>query len=169
MEKNLVLVGMMGVGKSSVGKILAKSLKIKFVDIDKLIEKKQKMKIRNIFELKGEKFFRNEEEIVCKEYLQKTKSVIALGGGAFMNKNIRSAIFSNSISIWLDVSIKTLNLRLNKNFKRPLLKQQNNKEILEKLYDKRKTVYNLAKYKIDCNKMKINDVVKKIIKIYEKY
>ena len=94
---------MMGVGKSTMGKIVAKKLGLKFIDTDLNIEKKCSMKVWEIFTIKGEDFFRNEEEKEVLECLKKNKSVIALGGGAFMNKNIRDSILKNSVSFWLDL------------------------------------------------------------------
>ena len=85
MRKNLVLLGMMGVGKTTVGKIVAKKQNLEFIDTDKNIEEKCSMKISEIFEKKGEKFFRIEEEKESLKSLKKNNCVIALGGGAFIN------------------------------------------------------------------------------------
>tara|TARA_B100000959_G_scaffold283282_1_gene351793 strand:- start:2108 stop:2635 length:528 start_codon:yes stop_codon:yes gene_type:complete len=168
-KKNLVLLGMMGVGKSTLGKIVAKKLNLKFVDTDLNIEKNCSMKIWEIFENKGEDFFRNEEEKEVLECLKKNKTVIALGGGAFMNKNIRDFILKNSLSFWLDLNLKTINKRVNWNKKRPLLNQKNTEEIINKLYFERKNIYKLAKYKINCNRLKKEVIAKKIIFYYENY
>ena len=97
MKKNLVLLGMMAVGKSTLGKIVAKKQNLEFIDIDLIIEKKNVMRIDEIFEKKGEKSFRAEEEKVVLKSLEKNNCVIALGGGAFMNKNIRSNILLKEI------------------------------------------------------------------------
>jgi len=168
-KKNLVLLGMMGVGKSTLGKIVAKKLNLKFVDTDLNIEKKWSMKISEIFENKGEDFFRTEEEKEVLECLKKNKIVLALGGGAFMNKNIRSLILKNSLSFWLDLNLKTITQRIKWNKKRPLLKHQNTQEIIKKLYSERKSIYKLAKYKVNCDKMTKEEIVKKIIFFYENY
>ena len=169
MEKNLVLLGMMGVGKSTLGKIVAKKLNLKFVDTDLNIEKKWSMKISEIFENKGEDFFRIEEEKEVLECLKKNKIVLALGGGAFMNKNIRNLILKNSLSFWLDLNLKTVNERVKWNKKRPLLNHQNTEEIIKKLYSERKNIYKLAQYKINCDKMPKGKIVEKIIFFYENY
>ena len=160
---------MMGVGKSALGRIVAKKLNLEFVDTDLNIEKKYSMKIRKIFENKGEKFFRLEEEKEVLECLKKNKTVIALGGGAFMNKNIRNSILKNSLSFWLDLNLKIINKRIKWNNKRPLLKQEDSEEIIKKLYSERKNIYKLAKYKINCNNLAKEDFVKKIIFFYENY
>ena len=160
---------MMGVGKSTLGKIVAKKLNLKFVDIDLNIEKKWSMKIWEIFEIKGENFFRIEEEKEVLACLKKNKTVLALGGGAFMNKSIRNSVLKNSISFWLDLNLKTITLRVKWNKKRPLLNQQNAEEIIKKLYLKRKNIYKLAKYKINCNKMSKDEITEKIIFYYESH
>ena len=160
---------MMGVGKSTLGKIVAKKLNLKFVDTDLNIEKKCSMKIWEIFENMGEDFFRIEEEKEVLECLKKNKIVLALGGGAFMNKSIRDLILKNSLSFWLDLNLKTITQRVKWNKKRPLLKQQNVEEIIKKLYSKRKNIYKLAKYKINCNKMTKEEIAEKIIFYYENH
>ena len=169
MKKNLVLLGMMGVGKTTLGKIVAKNQGLEFVDIDSNIEKNNTMKIREIFEKRGEIFFRMEEKKEVLKSLKKSDCVIALGGGAFMNKIIRKAILKNAISIWLDIKISTLNKRTMWNQKRPLLNKNNNQKKLSELYFERKNIYKLANQKIECDKLSKNDIVKKITEIYEKY
>ena len=169
MKKNLVLLGMMAVGKTTLGKIVAKKQKLKFIDIDASIEKKNSMTIKEIFKKKGEKFFRMEEANEILKSLEKNKCVIALGGGAFMNKTVRENILKNAISIWLNVDIKTLNKRVKWNQKRPLLKAEINQKKLEELYDERKDIYKLANHKIVCDKLSKENIVRKIIALYEKY
>jgi len=165
--KNLVLLGMMGVGKSAMGKMIAKKLNLKFVDTDLNIEKKCSMKISEIFKNKGENFFRIQEEKEVIECLKKNKSVIALGGGAFMNDNIRSSVLKNSISFWLDLNLKTINKRIKWNKKRPLLKVENKEEVIKKLYSERKKIYKQAEYTINCDKLKKEEIIEKIIFFYE--
>ena len=160
---------MMGVGKSTLGKIVAKKLNLKFIDIDLNIEKKWSMKIWEIFKIKGENFFRIEEEKEVLECLKKNKTVLALGGGAFMDKSIRNSVLKNSLSFWLDLNLKAITRRVKWNKKRPLLNQQNAEEIIKKLYLKRKDIYKLANYKINCNKMTKREIVEKIIFYYEAY
>ena len=160
---------MMGSGKSTVGKMLAKALKLKFMDIDHLIEKNEKLTIEQIFKNKGEDFFRIEEEKETLECLKKDKTVIALGGGAFMNKNIRYLILKNSLSFWLDLKLKTINKRVKWNKKRPLLNQKKTEEIIKKLYSERRDIYKLAKYKINCNRLTKEAIANKIIFFYENY
>ena len=144
MKKNLVLLGMMGVGKSTIGKIVAKHQGLDFIDTDSNIEEKCAMKISEIFRKKGEEFFRSEEEKVVLESINKNNCVIALGGGAFMKKTVRDKILKDSVSIWLDTNLKTLNRRIKWNKKRPLLIGNDVKTTINKLYAERKNIYKLA-------------------------
>ena len=169
MKKNLVLLGMMAVGKTTLGKIVAKKQELKFIDIDASIEKKNSMTIKEIFKKKGEKFFRMEEENEILKSLEKNNCVIALGGGAFMNKTVRENILKNAISIWLNVDITTLNKRVQWNQKRPLLKKENSQKKITELYAERKDIYKLANHKIACDNLTKEDIAEKIIALYEKY
>ena len=160
---------MMAVGKTTLGKIVAKKQKLEFIDIDLNVEKKNSMTISEIFKKKGEKFFRMEEEKEVLKFMEKNNCVIALGGGAFINKTIRENILKNAISIWLDVDIKSLNKRIKWNQKRPLLKKENNQKKLYELYYERKNIYKLANHKITCGKLSKKNIAEKIISLYEKY
>lgn len=159
----------MAVGKTTLGKIVAKNKKMDFVDTDSGIENMLSMKISEIFKKKGEDFFRAEEEKIVLKLLEKNNCVIALGGGVFINKKLREIILKNSVSFWLDVSTKILNKRVKWNKKRPLLKKINNQKKLDEIYAKRKNIYKLADYKIVCDKLDKKLLVKKIIKLYEKH
>jgi len=153
-KKNLVLLGMMGVGKSTIGKIVAKKQDLKFIDTDLNIEKKGSMSISEIFKTKGEKFFRLLEEKEVLESLEKSKCVIALGGGAFMKKNVRDKILKDSVSVWLDINLKILNKRVKWSKKRPLLNEKNIQVKINKLYAERKNIYKLANHRINCNNLR---------------
>ena len=124
MKKSLVLTGMMGAGKSTIGRLIAKKLKVKFVDVDKIIEKNQKKSIKKIFEDRGEKYFRKLEEKITSKVLKSKKVVIALGGGAFMNNEIREKVLKSCISFWLKIDLEKL-MRRYKNNRRPLLNKKN--------------------------------------------
>jgi len=158
---------MMGVGKSTVGKELSKKLGYKFIDMDNLIEKKENMTITKIFRVKGENYFRKIEENLTLNTLKDKKVVISLGGGAFLNPRIRKEVLKTTISFWLNVSIKSLLLRVSRNKKRPLI-EGNYKKKMTDIYSKRKDTYKLANYKIDCDNLKKFEVVKKILILYEK-
>ena len=166
-KKNLVLLGMMGAGKTRIGKYVAKKLKVNFFDIDYLIEKKNKTKIATIFKSKGEAFFRKEEESVTLKYLNKEKSLISLGGGGFINDNIRKKVLSECTSVWLNINFETIYSRLVNSKKRPLILEKDKKSI-EKIFIKRKKIYSLANHEIICNNLNVDQIVKKIIKLYEK-
>ena len=157
----------MAVGKTTFGKIVAKTQNLEFIDTDTIIENKNSMAIKDIFKKKGEKFFRIEEEKEVLECLKKNKTVLALGGGAFISRSIRNSVLKNSLSFWLDLNLKAITRRVEWNKKRPLLNQQNAEEIIKKLYSKRKNIYKLANYKINCNKMTKDEIAKKIIFYYE--
>ena len=167
MKKNLILLGMMGVGKSTLGKMVAKKLGLTFIDTDINIEEKCSMKISEIFKKKGEKFFRIEEEKEALKSLKKNNCVIALGGGAFLNKTVRNFILKDAISIWLDANLKILNKRIRWNNKRPLVDIKNSQKKINELYAQRKNIYKLANYKINCNNADKKSILEKIIICYE--
>ena len=167
MNKNLVLTGMMGVGKSTIGRILAKRLKIKFIDVDKIIEKNERKTIKQIFEENGEKYFRKLEKKITLKLLKNKKTVVALGGGAFINNEIRLKVLKTSVSIWLKVSLDKLYNRYRRNDKRPLLnKKELNKEVRD-IYLARKKIYSLADFKINCDNISKDKIVEKILDFYE--
>ena len=126
------------------------------------------MKITEIFKKKGEKFFRKEEEKEVLKSLKKSNCVLALGGGAFINENVRNYILKNALSVWLDVSLETLNKRIKSNKKRPLLDKENNKKKINDLYAQRKDIYKLANHRIDCTNLTKQNIARKIITFYEK-
>ena len=167
-KQNLVFLGMMGSGKSSIGSIVSKKLNINFIDIDKEIEKKLGTTISKIFENKGEKYFREIEEITTLKLLKNSKVVISLGGGAFLNNRIKKEILNNHISFWLNWDIKTLIERIKDSQKRPVAFNAS-KDDLENIIKKRSAVYSKAKYKIDCENLTKKKIVENIIKIYEAY
>mgnify|MGYP003713515427 CR=1 FL=1 len=157
---------MMGVGKTGIGKYVARRLKINFFDIDKLIEKKNEMKITEIFKTKGEIYFRKEEEFVTMKYLNKKGSMISLGGGGFVNDKIREKVLSECISMWLNVNLKTIYKRLKNSKIRPLANNDNQNN-LGKIFLERKKIYSLADHKIDCDNLNLNQMSNRIIKLYE--
>ena len=165
-KENLVFLGMMGSGKSSIGLIVSKKLKLNFFDVDKVIENDQKMKVSRIFETKGEDFFRQIEKKVTLDVLKNKKSVIALGGGAFINQDIRKEVLKNHLSFWLNWEINTLIERLKNSKKRPLALNLSKNELVE-IIKKRSIIYSKALYKINCENLSKHEITKKIIKIYE--
>ena len=168
MKKNLVLTGMMGVGKSTVGKNLAQKLSYNFVDIDRTIESREGSSINLIFKNKSESYFRKLENEISLEKLKKKNTVISLGGGAFLNKSIRREVKNTSVSFWLDVDVAELIKRLKKTKKRPLLYNKNLNVTVNKIYLERKKTYSEADYRIKCNFLGPDKIVDKILKLYEK-
>jgi len=165
-KENLVFLGMMGSGKSSIGLLVAKKLQLNFIDIDNEIEKKLGKKITDIFEENGEDFFRKIEEKITLKELKLNSSVISLGGGAFTNKNIRREVLKNHLSFWLNWSNKILLNRIKNSKKRPLAINSSDNEIIN-LIKKRSNIYAKALFEIKCDNLSKNEVVNKIIKIYE--
>ena len=161
-KKNICIIGLMGSGKSIIGKDLSKHLNIKFYDTDKEIELKTKKSINKIFKEDGEKYFRDIEEKICIKLLGQDNCVISLGGGSIINKNIRKVIKKNSYSIYLQVKLINLMHRLKSSKKRPLLnKKDNKKELLEDLYNDRKKFYEDADFIVSNNNDKLQ-VLEKI-------
>lgn len=137
----VVLVGMMGAGKSSVGRRLAKALEIPFVDADTEIEKAASMSIPDIFATRGEPEFRaGERRVVCR-LLDAGPSVIATGGGAYMDETTREKVRTHGISVWLKAEIAVLLRRVKKRGNRPLLKAGEPEQVLRDLLAKREPIY----------------------------
>ena len=165
-KKNLIFLGMMGAGKSSIGNLVSKKLNLKFVDMDNLIEGITRMSISNIFKEKGEIYFRNLEEKITLKTLKNDSTVVALGGGGFINEKIRKESVTNHFSFWLNWDDSVLLKRIKNSKKRPLAYNSTDHEI-KQLIKKRSKIYSKAKFKIDCNKRTKTEIVKEIIKIYE--
>ena len=165
-KENLIFLGMMGSGKTSIGLIVSQKLNRNFIDIDQEIEKNLEMKISEIFEIKGEEYFRRIEEKVTLNMLKKKNNVISLGGGAFLNKNIKNEILKNHISFWLNWSPQTLVNRIYKSAKRPIALNASKNDLIE-MINKRSKIYSKALYKIDCENLTKNKIVEEILKIYE--
>ena len=157
---------MMGSGKSSIGFLVAKKLQLNFIDIDNEIEKELGKKITDIFKENGEDFFRKIEEKITLKKLKLNSSVISLGGGAFTNRNIRKEVLKNHLSFWLNWNYKILLNRIKNSQKRPLAINSSNNEIVN-LIQKRSNIYAKALFEIKCDNLSKNEVVNKIIKIYE--
>ena len=167
LNKNIVLIGMMGSGKSTIGYLLSKSIDLKFSDVDKVIEKEEGCKILNIFETKGELYFRNLEEKITLKLLKNKRNIISLGGGGFLNKSIKKEVLNNNFSFWLSWKNSTILKRILKNKKRPLA-FNSGKNNLKKLIRDRTKIYSEANYKINCEDLTKNMIVNEIINLYEK-
>tara|TARA_B100000700_G_C14971502_1_gene821670 strand:- start:1129 stop:1641 length:513 start_codon:yes stop_codon:yes gene_type:complete len=166
LNKNIVLLGMMGSGKSTIGYLLSKYLKLKFVDIDYVIQKETGLTINSIFEKNGEDYFRNLEEKTTLKMLKSSKKIIALGGGGFINKNIKKEILNNHFSVWLTWKHSTIIKRILKSKKRPIAFNSNESD-LKKLITERSNIYSKANFKINCETLTKNMIVKQIADLYE--
>lgn len=148
-DRPVVLVGMMGVGKSSVGKRLAALFKWPFVDADDEIEKSAQLTIPEIFEAYGEDHFRDGERRVIARLIEgKGPRVIATGGGAFCNPDTRALILEKAIPVWLDSDVDTLVERTGRKNNRPLLQGGDPREILARLLEERRPAYSQAPIRV---------------------
>lgn len=150
-DRPVVLVGMMGVGKTSVGRKLAQLLHLPFVDADDEIELAAQMSIPEIFESYGEPYFRDGERRVIARLIDGERKVIATGGGAFVNPGTRALILEKAVTVWLDSEIETLLERVSRKDNRPLLRQGNPREILTRLKAEREPAYAQAPIRVTSN------------------
>jgi shikimate kinase len=161
----IVLIGPMGSGKSSIGKILAKKIDLEFFDIDKLIEIQEGIKIKEIFNTKGENYFRDLEVKALKKSLTVQSAVIATGGGIIQKEVNRLLLKKEKNVFFLDSSVKRQFERTKDSDKRPLLNKGNNLKVLEDLYSRRLSHYkNVSRYKIEMDDKTNEEVIDKIIK-----
>ena len=165
-KENLVFLGMMGSGKSSIGSLIAKKLRLDFIDVDKEIEKELGLSISKIFEIKGEDYFRRFEENITLKLLKINSTVVSLGGGAFVNKVIRKEVLKNHVSFWLNWNNEILLNRIKNSKKRPLAFNSTENELID-LIKKRSNIYSKALYEIKCDRMSKSEIVKKVLKNYE--
>ena len=165
-NKNIVLVGMMGSGKSSIGKLLSKKIGLEFIDIDNLIEERENKSISDIFKINGEKYFRDLEESISIKKLKSENKVISLGGGGYINQKIRKQTQLGSITVWLNWKTSTLIDRIKNSKKRPVVTKLKISEI-KSLIEERAKIYNSSDFKINCDKLKKNEIVDTIISLYE--
>ena len=162
------LTGMMGSGKTSIGKLLAKKINLPFYDSDEDIEDKLSLKISEIFETYGESWFREQEEKICIYILKKEKFVLALGGGAIANVKIRDSIAKNSLLIYLKTDENILFDRLKNDKSRPLLKGTNLKKQINSILEDREKLYSESDIIIENNVNDIEAVVEEIISLIKK-
>ena len=169
-KKKIVLIGMMGSGKSTIGALLSKKMNMKFIDLDTKIEAIEKQTISQIFKLKGEKYFRAiEVETILSLLNSKEKDlVLSLGGGSFLDEKVRKNVKNISLSFWLNWKPLTIIKRIRKSSKRPLIQGLNDQEIKKMMLD-RNRYYAKSDFKIDCDNHKKNEIVDKIVSILKKY
>ncbi len=148
LKRTVVLVGMMGSGKSAIGKALAARLNVDFIDSDAEIEKAANATIPEIFARDGEAFFRRRESEVIKRLLESEPCILSTGGGAFLADRNRDAITREGVSLWLKASLDTLWERVKHKDTRPLLRTANPRQTLSDLLDQRTPVYELANLRV---------------------
>lgn len=147
--RKITLIGMMGSGKTTIGKILSEQTGISAIDLDNFIENKENESISEIFKTKGEQYFRTVEAITIKELTQTTSSqILSLGGGAFENEQTREFLLKNSTVIYLETTPEEIFKRIKKTNNRPLLKNNMTIEKISEIMTQRKNNYNLAHHKI---------------------
>lgn len=147
-DKPVVLVGLMGVGKSSVGKRLSSALGRDFVDADSAIEDAAQRSISEIFAEHGEAYFRDGERRVIARLIEERHGVIATGGGAFIDDGTRALILDQAIAVWIDAEVETLVERTSRRNTRPLLRDGNPHEILTRLSQERAPFYRQAQIRV---------------------
>jgi shikimate kinase len=162
-RRSVVLIGMMGAGKSSIGRRLAARLGIPFVDADSEIEQAAGMTIPEIFSSHGEPYFRAGEARVIARLLEGGPQVLATGGGAFMNPDTRAAIRAKAISVWLRATLDVLNRRIKRRGDRPLLKTSDPVETMRRLMEERYPVYAEADLTVESREVPHDTIVDEII------
>ena len=165
MVLKIILVGMMGAGKTTIGKLLSNKLGYDFVDLDKIIEEKSGVKINTIFEIEGEAGFREREFQVLRASIEKEKVIISTGGGIVTNEKSRTHLIKNNVFIiYLKANLQTLVSRLKNDNSRPILNVDNKEQVIERILLEREPLYqDLADMTVDSTHMKTIDVVKLII------
>lgn len=159
-----MLVGLMGAGKTTVGRLLASRLKLPFIDADDEIEKAAGCSIPEIFERLGEKGFRDGERRVMTRLLNGKECVLATGGGAFMAPETRAEIKRHGLSVWLRADLDLLMDRVSRRRNRPLLNNQNPRETMAHLIEERYPIYQQADITVDSGEERHETVVEKIVK-----
>lgn len=163
MNKNIILVGLMGAGKSTIGRHLAKKLNKKFLDSDHIIEERTGVDISTIFEIEGEQGFREREEQIIDELCQMTDIILATGGGAVLRKENRNNMQNGGHVIYLRTNADLLYSRIRYDKSRPLMQTKNPRDTLKKLLDNREPYYlEVADSVVTTGKQKINIIVKKV-------
>ncbi|MBK7997005.1 MAG: shikimate kinase [Blastocatellia bacterium] len=155
----------MGVGKTSVGSVLAQKLSYKFVDLDKLIVEQENFSIKDIFSKFGEEYFREIEHKTLETIINYTDSIIALGGGTFTFERNRNLIQQNGISIWLDCDLDVILSRLSNDTLRPLY---SNPKQMQELLNSRLSAYSQANFTVDVSNLTIDETVNNIISVIRK-
>jgi shikimate kinase len=164
-NRNIALTGFMAVGKSAVGRTLAKKLKRRFLDLDKVVEKAEGMKVREIFAQKGQPYFRQREKEALVQVLQHGGQVIATGGGVIMDEDNLRLLRERAFLVCLTASTEALLKRAGNGTKRPLLRRADRKERIAELLSEREAKYAQADAMIDTTHLSIDQVVEKVVEL----
>ena len=166
-ERPIILVGLMGVGKTTIGRRLAQRLDLDFVDADHEIEQAASITIAEIFEKYGEAHFRDGERRVIARLITGPAKVIATGGGAFMNAQTRALILSEAISVWIDANLDLLTERVKRRDTRPLLKGKDARQVLAELAAIRNPIYSQANIHVIsgtlAHEATVNEILEKLV------
>ena len=164
--KNIYLIGLMGSGKTTLGKILSKKLDKHFYDSDQVIEEKLGVNVPMIFEYEGEAGFREREKDILKELVSKQNIVLATGGGIILSESNRNLLAKNGVVIYLQSNQKDLVFRMKNDKTRPLLKNGNVELIIKKLCQEREPLYEeISDFKVVTKNKRIHEVVNEIVRI----
>ena len=169
MRRPIVMIGLMGCGKTRIGSGLARALSVPFYDSDHEIESAAGMDIPTIFERFGEQYFREGERRVLKRLLDQGLSVVATGGGAVMNEETAQIIWNRSVCVWLRADLDTLVARTAKSEARPLLRQGNPRDILGRLMEERYPTYGNADIVVDTHDGDVNAVINNVMEQLDAY
>ena len=161
--RSVVLVGMMGAGKSTIGRRLAGRLRLPFVDADAAIEEAHRMSIAEIFEIHGEPYFRDGEARVIARLLDSGPSVLATGGGAFMREDTRNRIRDKAVSIWLKADADVILRRVKRRVDRPLLQTPDPAATIERLIEERHPLYQRADLTIESRDVPHEKIVEECV------
>lgn len=161
--KPIVLVGMMGTGKSTIGRKLANKLNLQFYDSDKIIEERQGLSVRDIHDYRGAEFFKNLEIEVISEVLKYGVVVLSTGGESFLIPEVREVVKNNAISIWLDTTPEVIHERVSRRNTRPLIDGNNRVEHIEQMIDQRNNFYAESDIRVETGNMEAHFVVDSIL------
>ena len=166
---SIVLVGLMGAGKSSIGRRLAEKLDVPFVDADHEIEVAADKTIAEIFKDHGEAYFREGERRVISRLIENGAQVLSTGGGAFINEETRHGIQAHGISVWLKADLSLLMKRVMKRADRPLLQTENPEAVMQELMDQRYPIYATADVTVESRDVQHTQMVNEVIKVLAKW
>ncbi len=170
MQQNIILIGMMGSGKTTIGKLISQRINYPFFDSDHVIEEKCGASIATIFSLEGEQGFRRRETEVIRSLCMQKNIVIATGGGAVLNLQNRELLKNNGIVIYLKANVEALWQRTSQDKTRPLLDQENPRQVLENIYQNRDAIYiSMANYTVDTSKSNIASLMIQILSFIKSY